>query len=98
MKSKRWKLAAIALTLAGGGAFAQTYPAKPVVWIVPFAAGGPTDALARNIAERVAREIGQPILIENTPGAGGTVGAAKASPCWWGTWATWARRRRCTGN
>ena len=79
MKSKRWKLAAIALTLAAGGAFAQTYPAKPVVWIVPFAAGGPTDALARNIAERVAREIGQPILIENTPGAGGTVGAAKAS-------------------
>ncbi|WP_423199373.1 MULTISPECIES: Bug family tripartite tricarboxylate transporter substrate binding protein [unclassified Cupriavidus] len=67
------------LCLATGVAQAQTYPAKAVTWIVPFAAGGPTDALARNIAERVARELGQPIVIENTPGAGGTVGAAKAA-------------------
>jgi tripartite-type tricarboxylate transporter receptor subunit TctC len=46
---------------------------------VPFAAGGPTDALARSIAERVAREVGQPIVIDNAPGAGGTIGAAKAA-------------------
>ncbi|MDM0015574.1 tripartite tricarboxylate transporter substrate binding protein BugD [Variovorax sp. J22P168] len=78
MKSN-WKLAALALALAAGTTAAQTYPAKPVTWIVPFAAGGPTDALARNIAERVARELGQPIIIDNTPGAGGTVGAAKAA-------------------
>jgi tripartite-type tricarboxylate transporter receptor subunit TctC len=58
---------------------AQDYPAKPVSWVVPFAAGGPTDALARHIADRVARELGQPILIDNTPGAGGTVGAAKVA-------------------
>lgn len=74
-----WKYAVLALALVAGTALAQTYPAKPVTWIVPFAAGGPTDALARTIAERVAREIGQPIVIDNAPGAGGTVGAAKAA-------------------
>ncbi|MEJ8855524.1 tripartite tricarboxylate transporter substrate binding protein BugD [Variovorax robiniae] len=73
------KLAALALTLAAGNALAQAWPAKPVTWIVPFAAGGPTDAMARSIAERVSREIGQPIIIDNAPGAGGTVGAAKAA-------------------
>ncbi|MDM0066252.1 tripartite tricarboxylate transporter substrate binding protein BugD [Variovorax sp. J31P207] len=78
MKSN-WKLAALALSFVAGSALAQGYPAKPVTWIVPFAAGGPTDALARHIAERVARELGQPIIIDNTPGAGGTVGAAKAA-------------------
>ncbi|MDR7377694.1 tripartite-type tricarboxylate transporter receptor subunit TctC [Rhodoferax ferrireducens] len=72
--------ATIAATLATASlAFAQTYPIKPVTWIVPFAAGGPTDALARSIAERVARELGQPIIIDNSPGAGGTVGTAKAA-------------------
>lgn len=60
-------------------AFAQSYPAKPITWIVPFAAGGPTDALARTIADRVSREVGQSIIIDNSPGAGGTVGAAKAT-------------------
>ncbi len=60
-------------------AHAQDYPSKPISWVVPFSAGGPTDALARHIAERVARELGQPILIENAPGAGGTVGAAKVA-------------------
>ena len=76
MKSN-WKLSALALAFVAGGAFAQAYPAKPVTWIVPFAAGGPTDALARSIAERVARELGQPIVIDNTPGAGGTVGSGR---------------------
>jgi tripartite-type tricarboxylate transporter receptor subunit TctC len=74
-----WKCAVLALAFVAGSALAQTYPVRPVTWIVPFAAGGPTDALARNIAERVAREIGQPIVIDNAPGAGGTVGAAKAA-------------------
>jgi len=68
-----------ALATAAYGAVAQAWPAKPVTWIVPFAAGGPTDALARAMAERGARELGQPIVIDNAPGAGGTVGAAKAS-------------------
>jgi tripartite-type tricarboxylate transporter receptor subunit TctC len=81
--TKTWKLGALALALvfagAAGGAFAQDYPARPVTWIVPFAAGGPTDAMARHIAERVAREVGGTIIIENAPGAGGTVGTAKAA-------------------
>lgn len=72
-------LLAAALVTSAFGTLAQAYPTKPVTWIVPFAAGGPTDALARSIAERVAREIGQPIVIDNAPGAGGTVGAAKAA-------------------
>jgi len=79
MRFIKTALCAIATFAAIGGASAQTYPAKPVTWIVPFAAGGPTDALARSIAERVGREIGQPIIIDNAPGAGGTVGAGKAA-------------------
>ncbi|MGO4762556.1 tripartite tricarboxylate transporter substrate binding protein BugD [Cupriavidus sp. 2KB_3] len=74
----RGALAAAAL-LTAVSAQAQGWPAKPITWIVPFAAGGPTDALARNIAERVGREVGQSIIIDNSPGAGGTVGAAKAA-------------------
>lgn len=57
----------------------DAYPSKPISWVVPFAPGGPTDALARHIAERVARELKQPIIIENAAGAGGTVGAAKVA-------------------
>lgn len=73
------RLALAAAMTAALPAFAQTYPSKPITWIVPFAAGGPTDALARTIAERVSREVGQSIIIDNSPGAGGTVGAAKAA-------------------
>lgn len=69
----------IAALAAAASAHAQNWPTRPITWIVPFAAGGPTDALARNIAERVSREVGQSIIIENSPGAGGTVGAAKAA-------------------
>lgn len=72
-------MAALALISAAAAAGAQGYPSKPITWIVPFAAGGPTDALARSVAERVAREVGQPIIIDNAPGAGGTVGSAKAA-------------------
>ena len=70
---------AIALLVASQFTHAQTWPAKSVTWIVPFAAGGPTDAMARDIADKVSRQLGQPIIIENTPGAGGTIGAAKAA-------------------
>jgi tripartite-type tricarboxylate transporter receptor subunit TctC len=58
---------------------AENYPNKPITWIVPFAAGGPTDSLARLMADRVGRELGQSIIVENTPGAGGTIGAARAA-------------------
>jgi tripartite-type tricarboxylate transporter receptor subunit TctC len=76
--SKRIFLSAL-LALLGTASQAQTYPAKPITWVVPFAAGGPTDALARHIAERVGKELGQAIIIDNSPGAGGTVGAAKVA-------------------
>nr|WP_235610824.1 tripartite tricarboxylate transporter substrate-binding protein [Bordetella sp. H567] len=62
-----------------GSAAAADYPSRPITWIVPFAAGGPTDAMARNIANRVGQTLKQTILIENVAGAGGTIGAAKAA-------------------
>ncbi|QET04351.1 tripartite tricarboxylate transporter substrate binding protein BugD [Cupriavidus pauculus] len=74
----RIAMATVAI-VTGATAHAQNYPTKPITWIVPFAAGGPTDALARSIAERVSREVGQSIVIDNSPGAGGTVGATKAA-------------------
>ena len=71
--------AAAALLCAATFAHAQAWPAKPLTWVVPFAAGGPTDAMARDIADKVGRQIGQSIVIENAAGAGGTIGAAKAA-------------------
>lgn len=57
----------------------DNYPNRAITWIVPFAAGGPTDAMARNVANRVSQELGQTILVENVSGAGGTIGATKAA-------------------
>jgi tripartite-type tricarboxylate transporter receptor subunit TctC len=65
------------------GAMAQAYPTKPITVIVPFAAGGPTDALARVLGQRMGEALGQQLIIENVGGAGGTIGvnkAAKATP------------------
>lgn len=69
----------LATTAFTGTAMAQTWPARPISWIVPFAAGGPTDALARDIADRVGKQFGQTIVIDNVPGAGGTIGATKGA-------------------
>ena len=70
-------LAAIALSFASI-AHAQ-YPERPITWVVPFAAGGATDTLARQFAERMSRGARQPIVVENVAGAGGTVGATKVA-------------------
>ncbi|WP_421998424.1 Bug family tripartite tricarboxylate transporter substrate binding protein [Reyranella sp.] len=62
---------------------AQAYPSKPITVIVPFAAGGPTDALARILCQRMGEALGQQMIVENVGGAGGTIGvnkAAKAAP------------------
>ena len=59
-------------------ASAQNYPSRPITIIVPFSAGGPTDALARILGERMRQSLGQPILVENVTGAGGTIGVARA--------------------
>lgn len=78
MKFIKFAVAAT-LTLASQFTLAQAWPSKSLTWIVPFAAGGPTDAMARDIADKVGKQIGQSIIIENVAGAGGTIGATKAS-------------------
>jgi tripartite-type tricarboxylate transporter receptor subunit TctC len=66
-------LAAAALAFAAAQSGAQSYPAKPVTLIVPFAAGGPTDIVTRQLAQAMAKSIGGTVLVENKPGAGGTL-------------------------
>lgn len=65
--------------LVSASASAQTFPTRPIVWVNPSTAGGPTDTLGRVISERMAQILGQPIVTENVPGAGGTIGSAKAA-------------------
>jgi tripartite-type tricarboxylate transporter receptor subunit TctC len=67
-----------ALTLTAATAVAQDYPARPITLIVPFAAGGPTDIVARIVGEHMSRTLGQQIVIENTLGAGGTTASTRA--------------------
>jgi tripartite-type tricarboxylate transporter receptor subunit TctC len=69
-------LAAAAL-IAAGGAWAETYPSKPVRLIVPFAPGGTTDIVARVVAEKAGPALGQTMLVENKAGGGGSVGATE---------------------
>ena len=76
-------VAAAALFAAPGLALAQAYPVKPVRLVVPFAAGGTTDIIARVVAERINGPLGQTMIVENKAGGGGSVGAnetAKAAP------------------
>jgi tripartite-type tricarboxylate transporter receptor subunit TctC len=73
----------VALAVAAQLALAQAWPAKPIKWIVPFAPGGTTDILARTIGDKLSVALGQPVIVENKPGAGGGLGAdfvAKAAP------------------
>ena len=62
-----------------GAAAAQTYPNRPVRWIIPYAAGGGSDALARMIAPALSRELGQPVVIENKPGAASAIAASEVA-------------------
>jgi tripartite-type tricarboxylate transporter receptor subunit TctC len=76
---KKLFLTALALVAGAMTAHAQTYPSKPITINVPFAAGGPTDSLARAVSERMRQSLGQPVLIENVTGAGGTIGVTRAA-------------------
>src|SRR3978361_403311 len=78
-------LVALALIFLAGGtvAQAQNYPSRPITLVVPFPPGGSTDAAARIMGERMLSSLGQPIVIENVGGAGGSIGVgrvARAAP------------------
>ena len=76
-------LAACSLVLASAFAHAQSWPTRPVKMIVSFPAGGPTDVMTRVVSDKLARALGQPVVVENKPGAGGSIGAdfvAKSAP------------------
>jgi tripartite-type tricarboxylate transporter receptor subunit TctC len=82
---RRWFAALLAPTLALSAllSHAQAYPTKPITLVVPFAAGGPTDVVARTLGTLLTRQLGQTVLVENKVGAGGTVASAfvtKAAP------------------
>jgi tripartite-type tricarboxylate transporter receptor subunit TctC len=69
--------------IAAAPAMSQPYPSRPITMILPFAAGGPTDSLARIVAERMRASLGQTVIVENVTGAGGTLGVgrvARAAP------------------
>ena len=77
------RLAAVLLACTATFAQAQTLPGKPIRFIVPYLAGGTTDLVARTVGEEMSRRLGQPVVIENRPGAGGNIGmdaVAKAAP------------------
>lgn len=73
---RRVALALLAVA-AAGPAFGQAYPTKPISLIVPFAAGGPTDVMARIVGERMGKELGQQFIIDNVTGAAGSIAMGK---------------------
>jgi len=80
---RMWAAALLVTSMVQNDAWAQAYPSKPITVVVPFAAGGPSDTLARVMTERLRESIGQPFIIENVVGAGGTIGVgrvARANP------------------
>jgi tripartite-type tricarboxylate transporter receptor subunit TctC len=71
------RIAALAAATLCAAAAAQGYPTRPITVIVPFSAGGPTDTIGRMLAERMQRSLGQPVVVENVVGAGGTIANGK---------------------
>ena len=73
------RFAALLLALFCATASAQPFPSKPIRVLVPFPAGGTTDIVARIVGQRVSEQVGQPVLVENRAGAGGTIAAAEVA-------------------
>nr|WP_249143592.1 tripartite tricarboxylate transporter substrate-binding protein [Bradyrhizobium liaoningense] len=71
--------ALVSLCLVVETAVAQSYPSRPITMIVPYAAGGPTDTVARVVADAMGRDLGQRVIVENVAGAGGTIGTTRAA-------------------
>ena len=83
MRLLRFIVAVAACLVSVESASAQSYPSRPITLIVPYSAGGPTDTLGRILGEHMRSSLGQPIIIENVTGAGGTIGVgrvARAAP------------------
>src|SRR3954454_10659771 len=71
---------AVAILLGIAGAQAQSYPSRPITVIVPFPAGGPTDAIVRILGERMRVSLGQPLVVEYGSGAAGASGGGRGAP------------------
>ena len=83
LQIKRWLSVVLSAVLIPSAALAQTYPAKPIRIIVPFAAGGAVDVVARAVGQRMSEQMASPVIIEDKPGASANLGAelvAKAQP------------------
>src|SRR5690606_2986739 len=83
MKKLLALVAAAVMAVAAAPASAQSWPSRPIKLVIPFPAGGATDIVGRTIAQKLSAALGQNVVVENRPGAGGTIGAdqvAKAAP------------------
>lgn len=72
-------LSAVPLALAGGAVLAQSYPSKPIRWVVPYPAGGGTDFLTRTLGQQLSTQVGQPVVVDNKPGAGTALAASEVA-------------------
>jgi len=83
MTTRVFRLLIAIFAACASGALAQSYPSRPITVVVPFAAGGPTDTIARILAERIGKTLAQPVVVENVVGAGGIIAnnkVMKAAP------------------
>ncbi|WPH19043.1 Bug family tripartite tricarboxylate transporter substrate binding protein [Variovorax paradoxus] len=79
MKNRLVRCLAVLSLAAAASASAQTFPAKPIRWLVPYAAGGGSDFLARTVAQTLSTQVGQPVLVDNKPGGNTALAAAETA-------------------